>query len=342
MNRTSQWLMVATLALIAAVGAVLAVHYYSELESLRQAAKGNDDRAELQKKLWDSEKRRRELEAELASIKDRPAATDTAGPKPKNRGDTSGQQSMAEKLAVFAQIRDNPDFQKSMAIQARARLDGAYGALFKSLGLSPEQLAKFKDLLAEKQLAAADVMSAAISQGLDPRDPASRDDIAAMLSSANNDVDDSIRQALGDQKYADYKGFEATIPERNAVNQLAQRLSYTNTPLQDFQSDALVKILSANPSPKDGRNNRSPNGIGTVLNPNRTADVTPDAVNQASSVLTPPQLDALAQLEREQDSQKDLNHIVNEAVKNQPGMLSPLPPVNRATVAPVVVPPPTH
>jgi hypothetical protein len=208
-----------------------------------------------------------------------------------------------------------------MAIQARARLDASYAALFKSLGLPSEQLDKFKNLLVEKQLAVADVMASAMSQGLNPRDPQNRTAVSEMVDESNREIDDNIRQVLGDQAYSNYKTYEQTLPERNTASQLAQRLSYTNTPLQDYQSDALVKILASNPA---GRNDM-PSGLANVMNPGRTAPISSQAVDQAQSVLNPAQTAALAQLQQEQQSQQKMGKIVNEMMKTPGSTGAPAP-----------------
>ena len=96
----------------------------------------------------------------------------------------------------FRELMENPEYQKLMAVEQKGRLDFAYAALFKKLGLTPTQLEKFKELLAEKQASFSDVFTAASAQGLDPRtDPQG---FRALVKSAQDDIDSSIRAALGD------------------------------------------------------------------------------------------------------------------------------------------------
>src|SRR5579871_841179 len=115
-------------------------------------------------------------------------------------------------------MADNPEFQRLLAIQAKARISQTYGALFKSLNLSPDQLAQFQTLLADKQQAMMDVMAAARDQGINPRtDP---DGFKSLMSQAVSQADANIQQALGDAAYQQYQQYQQTLPERNVVNSL--------------------------------------------------------------------------------------------------------------------------
>lgn len=203
----------------------------------------------------------------------------------------------------FAAIMDRPEVQRLMAVQRKAELDSRYSALFRQLNLTPEQLDAFKNLLVEKSTAMLDVRTVAREQGISPRtDP---DTYLKLVTDAQAQIDDNIRSQLGDAAFSQYKDYEQTLPQRNLVTQLEQRLSYSSTPLSPAQSTQMVAILAAT-SP-------APSGpvtpLGAMGDPGRTraVPVTDATLNQALGVLAAPQLDALRQIQQEQQAQAQLS-----------------------------------
>lgn len=321
--------------------AVLAWRQYDELLALRAAAMNGNERAEWQKRLWDADKRRAALEEKVASF-DRSGVTDTgdeppaalradrAGPRGNRRQDRAGE---------FMAMMDKPEIQRLVALQQRGALDARYAALFKNLSLTPEQLEKFKNLLVEKQTSMMDVLAAARAQGINPRtDPTA---FRQLFADAQGEIDSSIKSAIGDAGYAQYKNYEQTQPQRNTVGELAQRLSYSQTPLTPSQSEQMVAILASNTAPKTGGDAGGARAMmfaGALGGPAQfagaggTARINDATVNQAQGVLTGPQLDALRQLQQEQEAQAQLA----KAMRNQFA-----PPPNSgstATPAPKITP----
>jgi hypothetical protein len=163
-------------------------------------------------------------------------------------------------------LMSKPEVQALMSVQQKAAIDARYASLFKSLNLSPEQADKVKTLLADRQTTMQDVMAAAREQGI--RDPA---EIRKLMADAQTDINNSLKSVLGDAGAAQLQTYEQTMPQRNVVNQLQQRLSYTDTPLSQAQADQLVQVLAANPAPQrtnadgtaaqTGRGNRGGGGF---------------------------------------------------------------------------------
>jgi len=207
----------------------------------------------------------------------------------------------------FAALMANPEFAQAMNLQQRAGLDGRYADLFKKLQLAPAELEKFKTLLVERQTTRVDVMTSARAQGLDPR--INRDEINKLTTSAQAEVDTSIKTAMGETVYKQYQNYETTLPQRTLVSQLDQRLSYTGSPLNATQAEFLVNALAVSTpstSAADPTNNTPRNWGGT-----RTALPIADAViQQAQSVLTPGQLTALKQLQAEQTAQQKMHDLM--------------------------------
>jgi hypothetical protein len=282
--------------------AVFAWHEHQRVASLQnqfdQATASLN--ADWQKRLALAQQRALDLENALASARHRADARQAElangeganGAFGRNRRDSEG------RFGDFLALMDDPKFAKLMATEQRGQLDSRYAALFKNLKLSPEDLDKFKSLLVEKQNSMRDVMSAARAQGLNPQ--TDRTAFQQLVSQTNSEVDASIQATLGAAGFQQYQQYEQTLPERNLVSQLDQRLSYSNTPLNPDQQDQLMQVLAqaAPPSSNDNPARGGPNGP--------RFNVTDQAISQASSVLTPDQVAALQQIQQEQQAQRQI------------------------------------
>lgn len=300
------------LLLLGATGFGLA--QLAEARKLRETVAGlKQDGDKWQKRIADLQK----LNAELAARLNRGAraASGTAADGPGGLplpGDESGPRGRGRwDGGRFATALNSPEALRLMSLQQKASLDNRYASLFKQLNLSPADLDKFKSLLVEKQSAVMDVMAAARAQGLDPRD--NRDQIQALVQSTQADVDNSIRAQLGDAAYAQYQGYEATLPQRNVVDQLNQRLSYSATPLSDTQSSQLVQILSDTAAPTSGNAENNLARAFGLNGPGGGARITDAAVAQAQTVLNPQQVTALQSLQAEQQASAQLRQLMRSA-----------------------------
>jgi hypothetical protein len=241
-------------------GAVLAWRQYAELVELRAAAMNRDERADLQKRVWDLEKLNRELQARLEAqrspgdLEGMLVAGDGTERKSDRGSDRGGRGERGDprgRGASFTQqanaIRDlvnKPEVQAMINLQQKAAIDARYAALFSNMNLAPEQVDRLKTLLAERSTTIQDVMSAARDQGIDPREnPAA---FRKLIADAQNEINNSIKSVIGDQGFAQLTNYEQTLPQRNLVNELQQRLSYTSTPLTSTQAEQLVQILATN------------------------------------------------------------------------------------------------
>jgi hypothetical protein len=279
------------------------------------AAAWDSERAALQKRIWDLQKRNGELERRRSAVASRSTISSEDGP--------NGGEGLREAAGPTIRTRNeggrfgamlaNPEMQKLMAMQQKSSLDGHYSSLFKQLQLSPADLEKFKDLLVQKQSTVMDVMAAARAEGLTGRE--SRDQIRDLMQNAQAEVDSSIRSTLGDAAYAQYQNYEATQPQRNLVSQLEQRLSYSPAPLTDSQSQQLVQILAETSLTKE---NSGRNGSGAAMmvalggSPGGPAaffggpTITADAITRSQGVLSSQQVSALQTLQQEQQASAQL------------------------------------
>lgn len=317
-------LLAAVLVLGAAAAGTYAWQQRAALRAARAQAEALEkERADLRKRLWDAERRRGELEAQLAG---RPAGTaPEAGAPPPGTAEefaidalTRGGGPEGGRAGRFFALLDDPEVQRLASIQQRAALDERFAALFRNLNLSPQQLEQFKDLLVEKRAAVADVMAAARAEGMTGRE--NRDELRALVQNAQAEVDASIRSLLGESGFQQYESYEQTLPQRNTVERLGQRLSYTGAPLSTTQTEQLVQVLATNPGerPPGSRTNvvlGTPGGRVGFATGGGGAPISDQAVSQAATILQPPQLQALQQLQQEQQAQAQLGQLVREQMR---------------------------
>lgn len=301
-----------------------------EIADLKQAlATAAAPKVEARKRAW------RESAAATA------AETDAADAPAEGRGPGEGPPANGPEMrrrgeAGFRAMMDNPEYQKLMAVEQKGRLDQRYAALFKKLGLTPEQLDKFKDLLVEKQTAMLDVMMAARAQGLNPRtDP---DGFRALVTSTQNDIESSIRSALGDQAYSTYQDYEHTLPYRNVVDQLDSRLSYSASPLTDAQSEQLVQALAGAHPNNATAQNPVREAIGPMFGRTPQGALNNQAMSMAQGILTPDQYGALQQLQQEQQAQSQMRNLMREQFSPAPAAKASGASASTPEAAPVVVP----
>jgi hypothetical protein len=314
-------ILIAVLAAVAVAAGALAFYQYREMISLR-ARLADGDATSLKRQLAGAQKTIRDLENRLAALRGARsrgagdlAGDGTGGP---DAAQANGPRGRGGRWGAFAQMSQNPEFQKLLAIQAKGRISQTYGALFKALNLTPDQLTQFQGLLAEKQQALMDVMQAAREQGINPReDP---EGFNTLVGQAVAQSDQAIEQALGPAAFQQYQQYQQTLPERNTVNTVSQQLSYTQTPLTDDQANALVNLLAQTQPQRSGNGTAGAATGGTpgpglmaLVNGGGNARVTDDAITQASSVLSAPQVAALQQVQLQQQAQQQMQQLMRQA-----------------------------
>jgi hypothetical protein len=243
----------------------------------------------------------------------------------------------------FASMMDRPESARLMAIQQKAQVDARYAALFKKLGLAPDKLAQLKALLGDKLSTPIDVLTAAGQQGINPiQNP---QEFRQLVQSAQGEIDDKIKSVLNSTDYAQYQDYVQTEPQRAVVNQLQQSLSYTDTPLSAAQADQLTQILAeisparapgvvtgaaiaytrspgsdsnvvvaVGPPPPDG-------GMAGVFAGGST--ITDAAVARAQTVLSTAQVQALQEIQQQQQTAAQLRQQI---FQSGPGSGPPAPP----------------
>jgi hypothetical protein len=344
--RSIKNLLLLVLVLLAIGLSTLAWKQYQEIAVLRAAALGNGERADWQKRVWAAQKRAQNLENQLAAA--RPGGSAAGATAPSARGQPPG--AAGNMMAGFASLMNRPEAVRLMAMREKAMLNARYGALFKKLALSPEKLAQFQSLLADRQSIPMDVMTAAIQQGIDPMQ--NPQEFRQLVQNAQADIEEKIKAALDPASYAQYQNYIQTEPQRMVVNQLQQSLSYTDTPLTTAQADQLIQILT-DTSTVNGGGGAPGTGGAAVTYVNRTGSgnsmvvavitpppdggggfggslVTDETVTRAQSVLSTAQIQALREIQQQQQAAAQLR----QQMMQNPGPDGAPPPL------PIAAPPP--
>ena len=341
MQTLKNYLLLASALIVLGLSA-LAWSQFQEINALRAAALSSGERADWQKRVWAAQKRTQNLEAQLAAK--HPGGTDAASADASPDRGPFSRASAGRMMAGLASMMDRPEAARLMAIQQKAQVDARYAALFRKLGLPPDQLAQLKALLGDKLSTPIDVMTAAGQQGVNPMQ--NPQEFRQLVQDAQAGIDEKIKSLLDPSTYAQYQNYLQTEPQRAVVNQLQQSLSYTDAPLSSAQADQLTQILAETsparatgttagaaiavtrsagsdgnvvvamgPPPPDG-------GLGGALWGGST--VTNDAITRAQSVLSTTQVQALQEIQQQQQAAAQLRQ---QMFQNPPaGSPPPAPP----------------
>lgn len=204
----------------------------------------------------------------------------------------------------LARLMNDPNFVRALTQHKEGTLDARYAELFRRLNLSDVELARFKQLLVERENVALDVL-AVDQESPQPLPPRA---VQASIGAAQAQVDEAIRVSLGNERYAMYVEFAETLPQRAVVERLAQRLSYSAAPLQPTQAEALVRVLAQHavvttvgvPAKVPTLLDTSSPEIVPVMPAMAGAAVIDDqAIAKSEAILTPPQVEALREIQTE-------------------------------------------
>jgi len=275
---------------LVAVGALGSSWYeYRALADLRSLGLTVDERSRLQKVAWDAEKRAQAAEARLAAVRD--ARSASAGGEDAT-AKSSATQALGDYASNFIAKLDDPEIRRLMNIQQLANINRRNADFYKTAKLTPTQLAEFQQLLLERQNTATDVLIAATQQGINPmQDP---DEFNQMVKSAQAEVDAKIQTALGPDEYNQFQTFQQSQNQRGTVNQLQQDLSYTDAPLSDAQKTQMTQVIAQS-------------------NPEGGSAVNDTTVNLAQGVLSAPQIQALQNLQQQQQAGAKLRQLMKQS-----------------------------
>jgi hypothetical protein len=201
----------------------------------------------------------------------------------------------------------NPAYARAYVEKYRASLGLRFGPLYRTLNLSPEQIAKFESTLTEGQQGVVDVWAEAGKQGLSTSgDSATSTGVARLTSGPLGNMEKGLKELLGEAGFENYKQFDKARGNRELITSLAGGLYSSETPLTAVQGEALAAVLASNtrtekiPMADDGKNQ-----MYRILEVTDWAGVQ----KQAQGILSAPQLVALKAL----NDQKQLDQEMARA-----------------------------
>jgi hypothetical protein len=304
-------LLLIVLGLVALGLSTLAWKQHLELVALRTAALTNGSRAEWQKRALAAQKRAKDLDLPPGPTpQSRSAAVSQplTGPTAANSG--------GGMVTSFMSLMDRPEMAQLMAIQQKGQIDARFAALFKKLGLPSDKLAQFRALLADKLSAPTDVLAAAGPQGVDPvRNP---QEFTKLIQDTQSELDERIKSLLPPGGFAQYQNYLQTEPQRAVVTQLQQSLSYSDTQISPAQADQLVQILAETTPSRVGGGPGGAMSIAmgpfpsTGVGPGAwgATPITDEAITRAQSVLTTPQVQALQEIQQQQQAAAQMRQLL--------------------------------
>ncbi|MGO9203134.1 MAG: hypothetical protein ACLQM8_21650 [Limisphaerales bacterium] len=194
-----------------------------QMEALRASQERTEQqRSELLGALQAAQKRAEEQRRESsAQLKARQAA-ETNPPQDAKKG---GLDNMLSKML------QDPDTRRVVRATQRLMMDQLYTPLIGRMGLTPDEAGRFKDLMADHMMGAAELAS---TNGGDMS--------GALMQSARDSFDEQVKAFLGDARYAQYKDYEETLAERMQLNAFQQQAG-GDVKLNDQQTEALLSIM---------------------------------------------------------------------------------------------------
>jgi hypothetical protein len=215
------------------------------------------------------------------------------------------------------EVWSKPGYGKAYLEQFRAGLGLRFGPLYRSLGLTPEQVAKFEAVLTEGQQGVVDVWTLASVQGLPQSDASSTATAVARLTSGPlTAMESGLKELLGEAGFARYEQFEKTGGSRELIMALAGGLYYSDTPLTGPQGEALAGVIMANtktvgtPMASDGQ--KPMFSLEQVTDWAAVGKLVP-------GVLSPAQAAAFQRLNEGKRAEQEMNRILTEAAAKSAG-----------------------
>lgn len=241
--KTTSTLLAAVFAFVALGLGALAWRQHQELIRLRATALTAGDRATLQKRVWEAEKRAKDSEARaLAARGEAPAADAGPGPagdpaKPAAPAAVGKKGPSQQEILAFL---TNPEIQLVLAKTFRDQVDARYGTLLKSLNLPGPEQARLRGLLIERQGAVIDVAAALLASGGKPKDK----DMHALVAVAQDETDRKLQAAFGPEVYNRFQAYENAQIFRGGITDLQKGLARVNTPLDAAQAEKFTTSIS--------------------------------------------------------------------------------------------------
>ncbi len=145
----------------------------------------------------------------------------------------------SEQLARILSAFEDPELRMDMIERQMGRLDRNYAEFFKQLNLPPEELDALKTLMAERLVLRSE--AGVRSQTVEGEDrEAMREEYRDQMALLSDD----ITALLGEEDAAALEKYTNTLEYRGEIESFERSLSYTDTPLTERQSEALIDVFA--------------------------------------------------------------------------------------------------
>jgi hypothetical protein len=281
--------------IIVAAGAALAIAFaFRQWQEAKRMAAASEQRRilriDMQRQLSAAEESLHEARLQAADL-DRELKTAGAQAGPAAGADPQSESARAGATAAL-HARYMKAYRDNLGVQ--------WGLLFRLLGLSQDQTEKLKDLLVQREENDITVQQAANRRGLDESSP----EIQALDDELDRENKAAIAALLGPQGYAQFRDYyhdRAILP---IVSDLAGELYSTDNPLSAPQAQQLIGILAGSSDKKNG---------STVVKGTLNWD---EAIAGAQASLSQPQVEALAALRSQYDTDQQLTAFTKNLIES--------------------------
>lgn len=210
---------------------------------------------------------------------------------------------------LFAKMMEDPQTKGFLRTQQRMVMDRLYAPLAKRLRLSPETTEKFNEVLADNAMKSAEKVSSLLGSGAAP----DRKEAIAAVAADSKNLDNQVRDILGEGGYADYKEYQLTLSERMQLSLFKQQAGGSDAALTEQQTEQLLTVMKEEKQTWAAAGNPVLSGGGTgadveaILAEDQSERLiqTQEAVNErvyerAKGLLNGEQLDAFAKFQTNQ------------------------------------------
>ena len=315
-----KWTVVALVAALA-LGTLCYIQYQwsratnqkATVEQLQRSLDQKTDQLqELQASKEHLNEQRRQLltqaEAQALELRKQSAATAANAREPKggsvhlpNDKPVSAEEGFGK---LLAKMMEDPQTKNFIREQQRMVMDQLYAPLAKQLGLTADQAAKFKDLMADTAVSAAEKASSLFDGGTN------RTEALAAMAAETKKQEEQMKELLGENGFAQYKEYQTTVGERMQLNMFRQQLSGGDAALNDQQTEQLLSMIKEEKqiAQMGGQpiitSGQDPAEVKAILSDDQSEQLiqSQEAVNErvyerAKTVLSPEQLNSFAKFQ---------------------------------------------
>lgn len=193
----------------------------------------------IEARLAEAEKTRVRLQAE-SEASSKAASAKTRIPASAKSTPSATEEELGTFIQKQREAEKNPQVQLLLLATRRAKSAATFGLLFRTLGLSPAQIEKFKDNVVRREEQQMDLLAVMRELGLTLRDPAP----AKLWVKIEPAYQAAQKELLGEPGYRQLQDYARAAEARNAVSRLAGAATVTGVPFTTQQAEQLVRMVA--------------------------------------------------------------------------------------------------